>query len=59
MVSEDTGGRANWHGLPIWATISAEAAQLVRDVREGGDVGIMESFLAEYGLSTKEGVALM
>ncbi len=39
--------------------ISAEAADLVRAVRRAGDVGIMESFLAEYGLSTEEGVALM
>ncbi len=39
--------------------ISANAADLVRAVRGSGDVGIMESFLAEYGLSTKEGVALM
>lgn len=39
--------------------ISAAASQLVRDVRASGTVGIMESFLAEYGLSTKEGVALM
>ncbi len=41
------------------ATISAHAADLVRDVRGATDPGLMESFLAEYGLSTKEGVALM
>ncbi|WP_455374240.1 bifunctional proline dehydrogenase/L-glutamate gamma-semialdehyde dehydrogenase PutA [Limibacillus halophilus] len=39
--------------------ISAEAAQLVRDLRARGSHGTMESFLNEYGLSTKEGVALM
>ena len=39
--------------------ISTRAAGLVRDVRAVGDLGLMESFLAEYGLSTKEGIALM
>jgi RHH-type proline utilization regulon transcriptional repressor/proline dehydrogenase/delta 1-pyrroline-5-carboxylate dehydrogenase len=39
--------------------ISTQAADLVRKVRESTDPGLMESFLAEYGLSTKEGVALM
>ncbi|MEQ9487614.1 MAG: bifunctional proline dehydrogenase/L-glutamate gamma-semialdehyde dehydrogenase PutA [Alphaproteobacteria bacterium] len=39
--------------------ISKRAAGLVRDVRAVGDLGLMESFLAEYGLSTKEGIALM
>ncbi|WP_368184398.1 bifunctional proline dehydrogenase/L-glutamate gamma-semialdehyde dehydrogenase PutA [Aestuariibius sp. HNIBRBA575] len=41
------------------ATISANAAQLVRDIRGASDPGLMEVFLAEYGLSTEEGVALM
>jgi RHH-type proline utilization regulon transcriptional repressor/proline dehydrogenase/delta 1-pyrroline-5-carboxylate dehydrogenase len=41
------------------AAISARAADLVRGVRGATDPGLMESFLAEYGLSTKEGVALM
>ncbi|MEQ8652667.1 MAG: bifunctional proline dehydrogenase/L-glutamate gamma-semialdehyde dehydrogenase PutA [Kiloniellales bacterium] len=41
------------------AAISAKAADLVRQVRSSGTVGKMEIFLAEYGLSTKEGVALM
>lgn len=40
-------------------TVSARAADLVREVRSSGKVGKMEIFLAEYGLSTKEGVALM
>ncbi len=39
--------------------ISERAAGMVRDVRKSGDPGMMEAFLAEYGLSTKEGVALM
>ncbi len=39
--------------------ISARAADLVRSVRNGARPTIMEKFLAEYGLTTKEGVALM
>ncbi len=39
--------------------ISRHAARLVREVREQGEAGIMQRFLAEYGLSTEEGVALM
>jgi len=39
--------------------IAAHAAELVRAVRSAGGRYLMESFLAEYGLSTKEGVALM
>jgi len=35
------------------------ASDLVRAIREEGDPGLMEVFLAEYGLSTNEGVALM
>jgi len=41
------------------AAISEHAAALVRKVRASGEVGVMEAFLAEYGLSTKEGIALM
>ncbi len=41
------------------AAISREAAGLVREVRGSARPGLMEEFLAEYGLSTKEGVALM
>ena len=40
-------------------TISQRAAGLVRSVRDSSEPTLMESFLAEYGLSTKEGVALM
>ena len=40
-------------------TISARAEALVTTVRQGNRLGLMESFLAEYGLATDEGVALM
>lgn len=39
--------------------IAARAADLVRDIRASTKPGLMEVFLAEYGLSTDEGVALM
>jgi len=39
--------------------IVARAAGLVRDIRAKDRPGLMEVFLAEYGLSTEEGVALM
>lgn len=39
--------------------ISAHAEKLVSAVRAGNKLGLMESFLAEYGLATDEGVALM
>ncbi|KIN60347.1 Bifunctional proline dehydrogenase/pyrroline-5-carboxylate dehydrogenase [Sulfitobacter noctilucae] len=41
------------------AAISANAADLVRAIRGTTQPGLMEVFLAEYGLSTDEGVALM
>jgi len=41
------------------AEISASAAELVEKIRLGSDPSMMEKFLGEYGLSTKEGVALM
>ncbi|WP_420584637.1 bifunctional proline dehydrogenase/L-glutamate gamma-semialdehyde dehydrogenase PutA [Ruegeria sp.] len=41
------------------SAICAGAAQLVRDIRSSTSPGMMEVFLAEYGLSTDEGVALM
>ncbi|MEQ8901646.1 MAG: bifunctional proline dehydrogenase/L-glutamate gamma-semialdehyde dehydrogenase PutA [Roseovarius sp.] len=41
------------------ARICDRAAQLVRDIRRRSDTGLMEVFLAEYGLSTDEGIALM
>jgi proline dehydrogenase len=39
--------------------ISTDAARLVESVRSSTEPTVMESFLAEYGLSTKEGIALM
>ncbi|MFC3616260.1 bifunctional proline dehydrogenase/L-glutamate gamma-semialdehyde dehydrogenase PutA [Lutimaribacter marinistellae] len=39
--------------------ICEKGAQLVRDIRSSSMPGLMEVFLAEYGLSTDEGVALM
>ena len=39
--------------------ICARAAGLVRDIRGQSSPGLMEVFLAEYGLSTDEGIALM
>jgi RHH-type proline utilization regulon transcriptional repressor/proline dehydrogenase/delta 1-pyrroline-5-carboxylate dehydrogenase len=41
------------------AEIAARGAALVEEVRRSSEPGLMESFLAEYGLSTEEGVALM
>ncbi len=40
-------------------SIAAAGADLVRQIRETSDPGLMEVFLAEYGLSTDEGIALM
>ncbi len=39
--------------------IVRQAASLVAEIRDGGRPGLMEVFLAEYGLSTDEGIALM
>ena len=39
--------------------IVSRATRLVEDIRASDDPGVMEAFLAEYGLSTDEGVALM
>jgi len=41
------------------ARIRSRAAALVRAIRQGARPGLMEVFLAEYGLSTDEGIALM
>ncbi len=41
------------------ARISDKAADLVRQIRGSSEPGLMEVFLAEYGLSTDEGIALM
>ncbi|WP_162651868.1 bifunctional proline dehydrogenase/L-glutamate gamma-semialdehyde dehydrogenase PutA [Lentilitoribacter sp. Alg239-R112] len=49
------------HGLgdKSRAEVSAGAAELVRNIRKASNPGLMEVFLAEYGLSTQEGIALM
>ena len=41
------------------ARICDQAADLVRRIRSSSSPGLMEVFLAEYGLSTDEGIALM
>jgi RHH-type proline utilization regulon transcriptional repressor/proline dehydrogenase/delta 1-pyrroline-5-carboxylate dehydrogenase len=41
------------------ARICGRAAGLVGDIRSHSNPGLMEVFLAEYGLSTDEGIALM
>ncbi len=40
-------------------SIAARATALVREIRKSARPGLMEVFLAEYGLSTNEGIALM
>lgn len=46
-------------GADARARIVAAGADLVRRIRASARPGLMEVFLAEYGLSTGEGVALM
>ena len=41
------------------AAIVDQGAELVRRIRASARPGLMEVFLAEYGLSTDEGIALM
>ncbi len=41
------------------SAITTRATTLVRDIRASARPGLMEVFLAEYGLSTDEGIALM
>jgi RHH-type proline utilization regulon transcriptional repressor/proline dehydrogenase/delta 1-pyrroline-5-carboxylate dehydrogenase len=41
------------------AQISEHAAEFIEHIRASDDPGLMEVFLAEYGLSSDEGVALM
>ncbi len=41
------------------AAVAGRAAALVRAIRAGGPPGLVEAVLAEYGLSSDEGVALM
>ena len=44
---------------PARAAIVAQGADLVKRIRASSRPGRMEVFLAEYGLSTDEGIALM
>jgi RHH-type proline utilization regulon transcriptional repressor/proline dehydrogenase/delta 1-pyrroline-5-carboxylate dehydrogenase len=44
---------------PARQAIALEAERLVEAVREAGGGGMLESFLAEYSLSSDEGIALM
>ena len=44
---------------PARAQITAAGADLVTRIRASAKPGLMEVFLAEYGLSTDEGIALM
>jgi RHH-type proline utilization regulon transcriptional repressor/proline dehydrogenase/delta 1-pyrroline-5-carboxylate dehydrogenase len=44
---------------PARAAIVASGADLVKRIRASSRPGLMEVFLAEYGLSTDEGIALM
>ncbi len=44
---------------PARDAIAARATKLVSDIRKSDSPGLMEVFLAEYGLSTDEGIALM
>ena len=44
---------------PARAAIVAAGADLVKRIRASSRPGLMEVFLAEYGLSTDEGIALM
>ncbi|WP_149141853.1 bifunctional proline dehydrogenase/L-glutamate gamma-semialdehyde dehydrogenase PutA [Gemmobacter caeruleus] len=44
---------------PLRDRISARGADLVRRIRSEAKPTLMEHFLSEYGLSTREGVALM
>jgi RHH-type proline utilization regulon transcriptional repressor/proline dehydrogenase/delta 1-pyrroline-5-carboxylate dehydrogenase len=58
MLEADPGG-ASPHGADAEARVAERTAGLVRHLREGSNAGLMETFLAQYGLSTQEGVALM
>jgi RHH-type proline utilization regulon transcriptional repressor/proline dehydrogenase/delta 1-pyrroline-5-carboxylate dehydrogenase len=59
--TEVVQARLQQHGLSFQArqAITAQAASWVTTLRADPDPNLMESFLAEYGLSTDEGIALM
>ena len=44
---------------PVRERAGAQAAALVRTIRDGPAPGLTELFLNEFGLSTEEGIALM
>jgi RHH-type proline utilization regulon transcriptional repressor/proline dehydrogenase/delta 1-pyrroline-5-carboxylate dehydrogenase len=44
---------------PSSASAPGAAVELIERIRGAGNPGLMEMFLAEYGLSTNEGIALM
>ncbi len=59
--ADDLGALILTAQLPsdVRAGIAAAGAKLVTELRDNSDPSLMEHFLAEYGLSTEEGVALM
>ncbi|MEM1078593.1 MAG: bifunctional proline dehydrogenase/L-glutamate gamma-semialdehyde dehydrogenase PutA [Pseudomonadota bacterium] len=59
--TETLSALAAAHGpdAPTRRAACAAAESLIRDIRASGTPGLMEVFLAEYGLSSDEGVALM
>ena len=57
-VIENLAIRANV-SVSTQSKINADAQDLVKAMRSDSQPGLMEVFLAEYGLSTDEGVALM
>ncbi len=63
MADEETVLRALAENLgpdqAARASACKAAEALIREIRNSGNPGLMEVFLAEYGLSTDEGVALM
>ncbi|TVQ32451.1 MAG: bifunctional proline dehydrogenase/L-glutamate gamma-semialdehyde dehydrogenase PutA [Geminicoccaceae bacterium] len=61
MAADETAVvRGLAHGLSVdTAAAHADAVALVEAVRGDARPGLMETVLAEYGLSTREGVALM
>lgn len=51
--------RADGPDADLRARAGVRAEGLVKDIRRSDSPGLMEVFLAEYGLSTEEGIALM
>lgn len=63
LASEAETLKALQHENPVSQKTRARAferaSEWVRDIRNSANPGLMEVFLAEYGLSSREGVALM